>query len=152
MRANFAATTERCHDELSLQPNIARVELEAQSILVDRFKETRPQVFVNHNCGGDYFAAEVLVFEHPRPTLSCLHGFLSDLPVRFWVENWRGVGRAVEAAGHGDTGAPRRAGRPPKNDRNFLEAVMWWRRTGVPWRDLPESFGPWKTVFNRFDR
>ena len=46
----------------------------------------------------------------------------------------------------------RHAGRPPKNDRNFLEAVMWWRRTGVPWRDLPESFGPWKTVFNRFDR
>jgi transposase len=30
--------------------------------------------------------------------------------------------------------------------------VVWWRRTGVPWRDLPEEFGPWKTVFNRFDR
>src|SRR3954454_21275599 len=44
------------------------------------------------------------------------------------------------------------AGRPPKDDRNFLEAVLWWRRTGVPWRDLPEDFGPWKTVFNRFDR
>jgi transposase len=43
-------------------------------------------------------------------------------------------------------------GRPPKNDRNFFEAVLWWRRTGVPWRDLPEEFGPWKTVFNRFDR
>src|SRR5262249_46294013 len=28
----------------------------------------------------------------------------------------------------------------------------WWRRTGVPWRDLPEGFGPWQTVFNRFDR
>ena len=46
----------------------------------------------------------------------------------------------------------RGAGRPPKDDRNFIEAVMWWRRTGVPWRDLPEEFGPWKTVFNRFDR
>jgi putative transposase len=45
----------------------------------------------------------------------------------------------------------RRAGRPPKDDRNFIEAVLWWRRTGVPWRDLPEEFGPWKTVFNRFD-
>jgi Putative transposase of IS4/5 family (DUF4096) len=31
-------------------------------------------------------------------------------------------------------------------------AVLWWRRTGVPWRDLPSDFGPWKTVFNRFDR
>jgi transposase len=35
-----------------------------------------------------------------------------------------------------------------KNDRRFVEAVLWWRRTGVPWRDLPEAFGPWKTVFN----
>ena len=46
----------------------------------------------------------------------------------------------------------RGAGRPAKNDRNFVEAVLWWRRTGVPWRDLPDEFGPWKTVFNRFDR
>ena len=48
--------------------------------------------------------------------------------------------------------ADRRAGRPGKDDRNFIEAVLWWRRTGAPWRDLPEAFGPWKTVFNRFDR
>ena len=46
----------------------------------------------------------------------------------------------------------RKAGRPPKDNRNFVEAVLWWRRTGVPWRDLPSEFGPWKTVFNRFDR
>ena len=46
----------------------------------------------------------------------------------------------------------RRAGRPPHDDRRFIEAVLWWRRTGVPWRDLPSDFGPWKTVFNRFDR
>ena len=47
--------------------------------------------------------------------------------------------------------AERRAGRPPKDNRNFVEAVLWWRRTGVPWRDLPGDFGPWKTVFNRFE-
>jgi transposase len=46
----------------------------------------------------------------------------------------------------------RGAGRPAKDDRNFVEAILWWRRTGVPWRDLPNDFGPWKTVFNRFDR
>lgn len=46
----------------------------------------------------------------------------------------------------------RRAGRRGENDRRFIEAVLWWRRTGVPWRDLPEAFGPWKTVFNRFDQ
>jgi transposase len=44
------------------------------------------------------------------------------------------------------------AGRPGLNNRQFVEAVLWWRRTGVPWRDLPSEFGPWKTVFNRFDR
>jgi putative transposase len=43
-------------------------------------------------------------------------------------------------------------GEPGKDDRNFIEAVLWWRRTGVPWRDLPTEFGPWQTVFNRFDR
>jgi putative transposase len=48
--------------------------------------------------------------------------------------------------------AAERFGRPPKNDRLFVEAVLWWRRTGAPWRDLPSAFGPWKTVFNRFDR
>jgi putative transposase len=43
-------------------------------------------------------------------------------------------------------------GEPGRDDRNFIEAVLWWRRTGVPWRDLPGEFGPWKTVFNRFAR
>jgi putative transposase len=43
-------------------------------------------------------------------------------------------------------------GEPGADDRNFIEAVLYWRRTGVPWRDLPEEFGPWTTVFNRFDR
>jgi transposase len=49
-------------------------------------------------------------------------------------------------------GARKGAGRPGRDDRNFVEAVLWWRRTGAPWRDLPSEFGPWKTVFNRFDR
>jgi putative transposase len=49
-------------------------------------------------------------------------------------------------------GGERGRGRPALDDRRFVEAVLWWRRTGVPWRDLPDAFGPWKTVFNRFDR
>jgi len=43
-------------------------------------------------------------------------------------------------------------GRPPLNNRRFVEAVLWIHRTGAPWRDLPTEFGSWKTVFNRFDR
>lgn len=35
-------------------------------------------------------------------------------------------------------------------DRAFIDAVLYRAKTGVPWRDLPERFGPWKTVYNRF--
>jgi len=35
-------------------------------------------------------------------------------------------------------------------DRMFVEAVLYRAKTGVPWRDLPERFGPWKSVYNRF--
>ena len=41
-------------------------------------------------------------------------------------------------------------GRRGRDDRNFLEAVLWIHRTGAPWRDLPDAFGSWKTVYNRF--
>ena len=39
-----------------------------------------------------------------------------------------------------------------RGDRLFVTAVLYRARTGVPWRDLPSRFGPWKTVFNRFDK
>ncbi len=39
-----------------------------------------------------------------------------------------------------------------RGDRQFLNAVIWRVRTGVQWRDLPERFGPWKTIYNRFAR
>ena len=35
-------------------------------------------------------------------------------------------------------------------DRHFVEAVLYRAKTGIPWRDLPERFGPWKSVYNRF--
>lgn len=36
------------------------------------------------------------------------------------------------------------------SDRMFLEALLYWARTGVPWRDLPGDFGAWDAVYNRF--
>jgi transposase len=39
-----------------------------------------------------------------------------------------------------------------KDNRLFLEAVLWRVRTGLPWRDLPPGFGHWNSVFQRFRR
>ena len=47
---------------------------------------------------------------------------------------------------------PAATGRPPVNPRDMIDAILWRLRTGSPWRDLPEQFGPWKTVYNHFDR
>jgi transposase len=39
-----------------------------------------------------------------------------------------------------------------RDNRLFLEAVLWRVRTGLPWRDLPSDFGNWNSVFQRFRR
>ena len=49
-------------------------------------------------------------------------------------------------------GGPGSRGRPAANNREFVEAVLWIARTGSPWRDLPEEFGSWNTVYRRFAR
>jgi len=46
---------------------------------------------------------------------------------------------------------PARPG-PYALDRRFLNAVLYVAKTGLPWRDLPDRFGPWNSVWRRFDR
>ena len=43
-------------------------------------------------------------------------------------------------------------GRPAKDHRTVLNGILWVLRTGAPWRDLPERYGPWQTVYSRFRR
>ena len=42
--------------------------------------------------------------------------------------------------------------KPEVPDRTFFEAILYWARTGVPWRDLPAEFGEWDAVYNRLRR
>lgn len=39
-----------------------------------------------------------------------------------------------------------------KDNRLFVEAVLWRYRAGAPWRDLPERFGGWKNIHRRHSR
>jgi transposase len=43
-----------------------------------------------------------------------------------------------------------RTGRPARDRRTLLNGIFWILCTGAPWRDLPERFGPWQTVYDHF--
>lgn len=45
-----------------------------------------------------------------------------------------------------------KTGKPNKSHRAVLNAILWKLRTGAPWRDLPETYGPWQTAYTRFRR
>jgi len=60
-------------------------------------------------------------------------------------EQWKQIAPIIP----GKEGDPGRSG---EDNRLFLEAVLWIARTGSPWRDLPEYFGKWFSVWKRFRR
>lgn len=39
-----------------------------------------------------------------------------------------------------------------KDHREVVNGILWKLRTGAPWRDLPELYGPWQTCYDRFVR
>lgn len=45
---------------------------------------------------------------------------------------------------------PQPMGRPRRDDRQMLNGIFWILCSGAKWRDLPERYGPWKTVYDRF--
>jgi transposase len=44
----------------------------------------------------------------------------------------------------------RTGGRPRKDDRKMLNGMLWIARSGVQWREMPEAYGPWQSVYARF--
>jgi transposase len=49
-------------------------------------------------------------------------------------------------------GRPKSPGATAKDNRLFVDAVLWIARTGAGWRDLPERLGEWNNTFQRFNR
>jgi transposase len=62
-------------------------------------------------------------------------------------ENWVRI-RLLLPAQPGDPGVTV----SEEDNRLFINAVFWIAKTGAPWRDLPERFGNWNSVFQRFNR
>lgn len=60
-------------------------------------------------------------------------------------EQWKRIAPLLP----GKEGDPGRSG---KDNRLFVEAVLWLVRAGAPWRDLPPRFGKWESVWKRFRR
>lgn len=46
----------------------------------------------------------------------------------------------------------KRTGRPLRDDRELLNGMFWVLCSGARWRDLPERYGPWQTVYDRYRR
>ena len=46
----------------------------------------------------------------------------------------------------------RRSGGQWADHRRTINGILWRLRTGAPWRDVPERYGPWQTCYERFRR
>jgi transposase len=47
----------------------------------------------------------------------------------------------------------KKPGRPPKwSKRQLIDGIRWRVRVGSPWRDVPDCYGPWQTVYGLFRR
>jgi transposase len=43
-------------------------------------------------------------------------------------------------------------GRPWEDHQRIVNGILWRLHTGAPWRDIPERYGPWETMYSRFRR
>jgi transposase len=67
-------------------------------------------------------------------------------PRRYEVtdEEWSRLAQYFEQA------PGKKMGRPRNDDRQMLNGILWIARSGASWRDLPERYGAWSSVYRRF--
>jgi transposase len=71
----------------------------------------------------------------------------------FWMRRYGLRDDQFSRIEHLSSRRPGRVGRDTeRGNQLFVEAVIWKFRSGAPWRDLPEHFGPWKNNHTRFSR
>jgi transposase len=61
--------------------------------------------------------------------------------------HWERLARFFPPAGHRHT-----RGRPREDHQRIINGILWRLHTGAPWRDIPETYGPWETIYGRFRR
>ena len=71
---------------------------------------------------------------------------MAALPRRYEVtdEEWERL------KGYFEGTAGVKMGRPRNDERQMLNGVLWIARSGAAWRDLPERYGAWSSVYRRF--
>ncbi len=62
-------------------------------------------------------------------------------------KQWERIERFFPHPTHQD-----RRGRPWQDHRRIFNGILWRLHTGAPWRDIPERYGPWETIYGRFRR
>ena len=53
---------------------------------------------------------------------------------------------------HQEIAAEQTTGVKRVDDRRVINCILYALRTGIPWRDMPEQYGTWSTIYNRFNR
>ena len=59
------------------------------------------------------------------------------------------MGASQTASAAGKTG---KRSRPRKDNRTMLKGMLWIARSGAQWRELPEAYSPWQSVYVQFDK
>ena len=75
-------------------------------------------------------------------------GVMSTNRRRYEISD-EGWGRIKDMLPPERTGKP---GRPSGDNRTAVNGILWIVRSGAPWRDLPERYGSWSSLYDRFAR